>query len=54
MNEKKEGDGKVAGLAALLESWTFQAVVVVDDDIDVFDEKEVIWRCLPWSTRKGT
>ena len=33
-------------MAALLESWTFQVVVVVDDDIDVFNEKEVVWAIL--------
>lgn len=46
IDKKKEGDGKVAALAALLESWTFQAVVVVDSDIDVFNEKEVVWALL--------
>jgi len=46
VDKKKEGDGKVAGLAALLESWTFQAIVVVDADIDVFNEKEVVWALL--------
>lgn len=46
IDKKKEGDGKIAGLAALLESWTFQVVVVVDADIDVFNEKEVVWALL--------
>ncbi len=46
IDKKREGDAKIAGMAALLESWTFQVVVVVDDDIDVFNEKEVVWAIL--------
>jgi UbiD family decarboxylase len=46
IDKKREGDGKLAGLTALLESWTFQVVVVVDKDINVFNEKEVIWALL--------
>lgn len=46
IDKKREGDGKLAGLSALLESWTFQVVVVVDKDVDVFNEKEVIWSLL--------
>jgi UbiD family decarboxylase len=42
----KEGQGKLTGLVALNESWTFQVVVVVDEDIDVFNEQEVIWALL--------
>lgn len=42
----KEGQGKQTALVALNESWTFQAVVVVDDDIDVFNETDVIWAAL--------
>lgn len=42
---KKINDGhpKQAALVALNESWTFQTVVVVDDDIDVYNEQEVVW-----------
>jgi len=43
IKKTKEGQGKQAGLIALNESTTNQVVVVVDDDIDVFNEKEVIW-----------
>jgi UbiD family decarboxylase len=43
IDKKREGDAMAAGMAALLESWTFQYVVVVDAEIDVFDEQEVIW-----------
>jgi len=46
IDKKKEGDAKLAALTALLESWTFQVVVVVDSDIDVFNEKEVVWALL--------
>lgn len=46
IDKKREGDAKIAGMAALLESWTFQVVVVVDSDIDVFNEKEVVWAIL--------
>ena len=30
-------------IAALPESWTFEVIVVVDADIDVFNEPEVLW-----------
>ncbi len=43
IKKTKEGQGKQAGLVALNESSTNQVIVVVDDDIDVFNEKEVIW-----------
>jgi UbiD family decarboxylase len=39
----KEGIAKQVGHAALLESFMFQWIVVVDEDIDVFNEKEVLW-----------
>ncbi len=39
----KEGIAKQVGLAAMLESSYFQWVAVVDEDIDVFDEREVLW-----------
>lgn len=42
----KEGQGKLAALVALNESWTFEVVVVVDDDIDVFNEMDVNWALL--------
>ena len=43
IDKKKEGDATAVGLAALLESTNFNYVVVVDSDIDVFDEQQVIW-----------
>lgn len=38
-----EGHPKQVALQALAISPTFQAVVVVDDDIDVFSEEDVLW-----------
>ncbi len=38
-----EGEPKAVALEALAQSWTFQTVVVVDDDIDVFNEEDVLW-----------
>ncbi len=46
INKTKEGQGKAVALAAVQESWTFQAAVVVDDVIDIFDESDVIWSLL--------
>ena len=43
IDKKREGDAMAVGLAALLESYTINYVVVVDSDIDVFDEEQVIW-----------
>lgn len=38
------GQGKLAGLAALaVPSYPVKTCIVVDDDIDVFDEKHVLW-----------
>ena len=42
----KEGQGKLTALVALNESWTFEVVVVVDEDIDVFNEIDVNWALL--------
>ena len=43
MRKTRPGQPKEVALAALTESWTFQTVVVVDDDIDVFNEPDVLW-----------
>ena len=43
IDKKREGDAMAVGVATLLESYTINNVVVVDSDIDVFDEQEVIW-----------
>lgn len=46
IEKNKEGEAKKAALAALLETEVFQVVVVVDSDVNVYDEKEVIWAVL--------
>jgi UbiD family decarboxylase len=38
-----EGQPKQVALQALAHAPIFQAVVVVDDDIDVFNEEDVLW-----------
>ncbi|MBI3092520.1 MAG: UbiD family decarboxylase [Candidatus Tectomicrobia bacterium] len=43
IKKRQEGDAKRVGLVPLVESAQMQLVVVVDDDIDVFNETEVIW-----------
>lgn len=43
IDNKKPGIAKQVGHAALLESSFFQFVVVVDKEIDVFNEKDVLW-----------
>lgn len=42
----KEGLSKAVGLAAVGQSRLCQVAVVVDDDIDVFDESDVAWATL--------
>jgi UbiD family decarboxylase len=46
IRKTKEGQGKAVALAAIQESFTFQVAVVVDDNIDIFDESDVIWSVL--------
>ena len=43
IEKSREGQAKEVGLVALTESWTFQTVVIVDADIDVFNERDVLW-----------
>jgi 2,5-furandicarboxylate decarboxylase 1 len=43
IRKTKEGQAKSVALAAVQESHLYQAAVVVDDDIDVFNEPDVIW-----------
>lgn len=38
-----QGEGKMAALAALGSISTLRHVVVVNDDIDIYDEEEVLW-----------
>jgi UbiD family decarboxylase len=43
IKKAREGDPKQVALEALLQSWTFQTIVIVDEDIDVFNEEDVLW-----------
>ena len=43
INKKREGDAKQAGMMPLLLSGQTQYVVVVDADVNIFDEREVLW-----------
>ncbi|HLG69897.1 MAG TPA: UbiD family decarboxylase [Chloroflexota bacterium] len=43
IKKEREGIAKRVAMSALLESWQFNWIVVVDEDIDVFDEQEVLW-----------
>ncbi|MBI4494701.1 MAG: UbiD family decarboxylase [Chloroflexi bacterium] len=43
IDKSREGQAKEIGLVALTETWTVQTVVVVDADIDVFNEQDVLW-----------
>ena len=43
IKKKREGDAKQAGIMPLLLAGQTQYVVVVDEDVNIFDEREVIW-----------
>ena len=43
IRKDREGIAKQVGHAAMLESNMFEIVAVVDEDVDVFDEREVVW-----------
>jgi UbiD family decarboxylase len=43
IKKEREGIAKRVGMSALLESWQFNWAIVVDEDVDVFDEQEVLW-----------
>ncbi len=43
IKKRIQGEGKFAGLAALSASSGAKLVVVVDEDIDVYNEEEVLW-----------
>jgi UbiD family decarboxylase len=43
IRKEREGIAKRVGMSALMESWQFNWAVIVDEDIDVFDEQEVLW-----------
>ena len=43
IHKKREGDAKQAGLVPFLQSGQIKYVVVVDDDVNIYDEQEVLW-----------
>jgi UbiD family decarboxylase len=43
IKKRREEDGKLVGTVPHLHSHQIQFVVVVDDDVDVFNEQDVIW-----------
>lgn len=43
IKKNKEGDGVNAGLAALSGHTSMKQVIVVDEDVDIFDDREVEW-----------
>jgi len=43
VKKRREGDAKQAGLMPFLLSGQIKYVVVVDDDVDIYNEQEVLW-----------
>jgi 2,5-furandicarboxylate decarboxylase 1 len=43
LKKKVHGEGKLAAMAALTAMFPCKLAVAVDDDIDVYNEKEVLW-----------
>lgn len=43
IRKRREGDAKQAGMIPFLHAGQIKYVVVVDDDINIFNEQEVIW-----------
>ena len=43
IDKRIEGEAKRIGISALAESWMFNWVVLVDKEIDVFNEEDVLW-----------
>jgi 2,5-furandicarboxylate decarboxylase 1 len=43
IKKRVPGEGKSAGLAALSAEPNLKFIVVVDDDIDIYNEEEVLW-----------
>ncbi len=43
IKKKKDNDGKKAGLAALEGHKSMKNVIIVDDDVDIFDDRQVEW-----------
>ncbi len=43
IKKRREGDAKQVGLVPLLQAGQIKYVVVVDEDVDIYDEQEVVW-----------
>ncbi len=43
IHKQREGQGKEVAIATLPESRHFEVIVVVDADVDVFNERDVLW-----------
>jgi 2,5-furandicarboxylate decarboxylase 1 len=43
MRKRAQGEGKLAGLAVLGANYDVKHVVVVDDDIDIYNDEEMLW-----------
>ena len=43
IRKRAQGEGKLAGLAVLGSNYDVKHVIVVDDDIDIYDDQEVLW-----------
>ncbi len=43
IKKKREGDAKQAGLVPFLQAGQIKYVVVVDEDVNIYDEQEVLW-----------
>jgi len=48
IKKTREYQAKQTALAALTESHLYRVIIVVDDDIDVYNEEEVIWAALTY------
>jgi 2,5-furandicarboxylate decarboxylase 1 len=43
LRKRTEGEGKLAGLTVLGSNYDVKHVIVVDDDIDIYNDEEVLW-----------
>ena len=43
IKKRVQGEGKLAGLAVIGSNYDVKHVVVVDDDINIYDDEEVLW-----------
>lgn len=43
LRKRTQGEGKLAGLTVLGSNYDVKHVIVVDDDIDIYNDEEVLW-----------